>query len=250
MQIGSTGPVNDRRWMLVDENNQFLTLRTVSKLAEIKTSIQGPFLHIYAGSNKILVNTNEDCEQIENVTIWDVNFKAGVENKSINEALSDFMNKTVKLVRYQKESFRDLQLFATDTVKETTFTDDKPILLINKASLADLNSRLASQGFAESLAERFRANIIIEGLPAYKEDEIESLSIQTKNGPLILKNPKLCGRCPVITQDAQTGKVVSKETLATLANYRKKPDSTKVAFGVYLTPAKHGLIQLGDQILF
>ena len=104
LTFDANGPVNDRRWMIVDEQNQFMTLRTVSKLAEIKTSVQGPFLHLYAGSNKILVNHTEECELVEDVTIWGETFKAGIENKSINEALSDFLTKTVKLVRYQSQN--------------------------------------------------------------------------------------------------------------------------------------------------
>ena len=105
MQIGATGPINDRRWMIVDEQNNFLTLRTVSKLAEIKTALQGPFLHLYAGNNKILVDTTQECAITEKVTVWADTFKAGVESHDINEALSDFLSKSVKLVRYQKESF-------------------------------------------------------------------------------------------------------------------------------------------------
>lgn len=246
--LDARGPVNDRRWMLVDENNQFLTLRTLSKLAEIKTSIQGPFLHLYAGANKILVNHTEENEQVEEVTIWGETFKAGIENKSINEALSDFLNKSVKLVRYQKESFRDLGACATDVVKQTMFSDARPLLVTNMSSLAELNNRLEEKNKEPSQMERFRANIIIEGLAAYQEDEAARLVVNTKNGPVVLANPKLCGRCPVITQDVETGKVVSKETLTTLAGYRKKEGSNKIPFGVYFVPETLGTIYLGDSV--
>ena len=92
LKLTAVGPQFDRQWMLVDENNQFLTLRTISKLAEIKTSIQGQFLHLYAGSNKILVDFSSECERLETVTVWGENVQAGIENKSINEALSDFLS--------------------------------------------------------------------------------------------------------------------------------------------------------------
>jgi uncharacterized protein YcbX len=245
LEIVSRGPKHDRQWMIVDENNQFITLRTFAKLAEIKTSVQGSFLHLYTGANKILVNFSEDCEQVEDVTIWGKNLKAGIENKSINEALSDFLSKSVKLVRYQSQSFRDLEEFATPMVKETRFTDSKSVLLTNIGSLNDLNSKLAAQGEAPSLIERFRANIIVEGFSAYEEEAASEIKV----GNIILSNPKLCGRCPIITQDVETGRVTSKSTLQTLAVDRRKPGSSKINFGVYLTPASTGVIRIGDRVL-
>lgn len=243
LEINSRGPAFDRQWMIVDENNQFITLRTFNKLAEIKTSIQGPYLHLYAGSNKILVDFTEECEQVEDVTIWGDTFKGGIENKSINEALSDFLSKTVKLVRYQSQSFRDIGASATSVVKETMFSDSKPLLLANEASLNDLNAKLAAKGEAPSVMERFRANVIVSGIDqAYVEDEAAFVSV----GELKFENPKLCGRCPVITKDVETGEVVSKQTLITLAETRKKEGSSKIPFGVYLTPANTGIIKIGD----
>lgn len=245
LEINSRGPAHDRQWMIVDEDNQFITLRTFNKLAEIKTSIQGPFLHLYAGSNKILVDFTEECEQVEDVTIWGDTFKAGIENKSINEALSDFLSKTVKLVRYQSQSFRDLENAATSVVKETMFSDARPLLLASETSLKDLNQKLAAKGEAPSVMERFRANVIVSGInEAYAEDKAAAVAV----GEVKFENPKLCGRCPVITKDVETGEVVSKQTLITLSETRKIPGSSKIPFGVYLTPASTGIIKIGDTV--
>jgi uncharacterized protein len=245
LTMTSRGPAFDRQWMIVDENNQFMTLRTFAKLAEIKTAVQGPYLHLYAGSNKILVDHTQPCEQVEEVTLWDQTFKAGIENKSINEALSDFLQKTVKLARYQDESFRPLKESAvTSAVKESMFSDSRPLLLTNQNSLQDLNNKLQRSGSSLSQMERFRANVIVKNLPAYAEDQF----INIKIGEVELQNGKLCERCPVITQDVETGKVVSKDTLKTLAGYRKQ-ESNAVAFGTYFTPASIGIIRLGDSIV-
>lgn len=238
--INERGPQYDRQWMIVDDQNKFLTLRTLSKLAEIKTSIQGSFLHLYAGSNKILVNTTEPCDQVEEVTVHNDSLMAGVENKSINEALSDFLERSVKLVRYQKESFRELKEAATSSVKETMFADARPILLVNEASMRDLNSKLSEA----SSFERFRPNIIIDGLPAYAEDNIKEIKI----GDVLFQNPKLCSRCSIVTQNVETGQVVSKETMKILSQERKKLQNNKVYFGVYLTPANTGVIHKGDSV--
>ncbi len=237
MPIGPLGPLHDRQWMLVDVENQFITRRTQPRLAEIITSVQGPFLHLYLNSNKILINHTEDCETIEMVTVWGESFFAGIESRDVNNAISDFLEKSVKLVRYQKQSHRNLNQAGTQTVKEMMFADSRPILLTNENSLHDLNAKLIQA----SRMDRFRSNIIIDGLAAYDEDKIVKVQV----GNVVFENPKLCARCPIVTQDAETGEVVSLETLTTLASYRKV-QGNKVMFGVNLTPANIGIIRIND----
>ena len=193
MPIGSTGPENDRRWMIVDQDNHFITRRTEPRLAEIKTSIQGPYLHLYMGSNKVLIDQTVSCAHVEPVTVWNDTFLAGIETKDINEAISDFLSKTVKLVRYQAQSFRDLKTAATNAVKETMFADSRPVLLTNENSLRHLNTLLTEP----SAMDRFRPNIVIDGPAAFQEDLFQNIQI----GAVKFQNPKLCARCPVITQD-------------------------------------------------
>ncbi|MGZ3726942.1 MAG: MOSC domain-containing protein [Pseudobdellovibrio sp.] len=245
LKIDHRGPVMDRQWVIVDEQNQFQTLRTNSKFAEILTSVDGTNLYLQLGRDLVSVKLHDESKQVEDVTIWGETFKAGIENPVINEALSNFLNKKVKLARYQSQSFRDLGKGATDFVKETMFSDSRPILLVNQASFNDLNQKLADKSYPLSQIQRFRPNIIVEGLEAYEEEAVAEFKI----GNLLLKQPKLCGRCPVVTQEVETGKVVSKETLKVLVEDRKKPDSNKIPFGVYLTPGQQGSIKIGDQVL-
>ena len=244
MQMGDTGPMHDRQWMIVDSLNHFISLRTHPKLAEIKTSLQGPFLHLYLGTNKVLINRTEECDLIEPVTVWGDNFNAGIEAKDVNETLSDFLSESVKLVRYQRQSFRDLKGGATEVVKQTMFADGRPVLLVNENSLSDLNSKLRDQGSEPAVLERFRSNIIVDGLDPFAEDKINEVQI----GEVILSRPKLCARCPIVTQDIETGNVVSKETLKTLAKFRQFGSGSGVMFGLNLTPSKLGLIRINDAV--
>ncbi|MBC7421275.1 MAG: MOSC domain-containing protein [Bdellovibrio sp.] len=243
MQIGPTGPMHDREWMIVDQDNNFLTLRNVAELSQIKTALQGPFLHLYLGNNKILIDTRIESEQIETVTVWKDSFLVGVATKDINEALSDFLCKTVKLVRYQKQSFRDLGAAGTAAVKQVKFADSRPVLLTSEDSLKELNTHLNAQGLAPIHIERFRSNIIISGLPAYAEDKFEKI----KAGEITLQNPRLCTRCVVITQDVENGKVTSKNILKILANTHQV-EGSKVTFGLNLTPQNLGTIRLNDKV--
>ena len=60
---------------------------------------------------------------------------------------------------------------AGDTRAITEFSDGFPILVISRASLADLNSRLPKA----LPMERFRPNLVIDGVGAYDEDRIHEL---------------------------------------------------------------------------
>ncbi len=248
MQIGPTGPKHDREWMIVDDKNKFISLRSNPKLSEIKTALQGPFLHLYAGTNKILINTEEYSSDLEMVTVWTDTFLASVASKDVNEALSDFISQSVKLVRYQKESFRALGAASTSAVKQTMFADSRPILLTNESSIAELSGHLNSQNLMPSVIERFRSNIILSDIPAYAEDYFKEIKI----GEVGFKNPRLCTRCMVVTQDVETGKVVSKETLKVLSETHKpnvhQAEAHKVTFGINLTPSNLGTIHLNDSV--
>ena len=243
MQITKTGPAYDRQFMFVDQDNKFITLRTEPKLSQIQPVIDGQSMTLHFNERSLNIQLDRNSDRIEAVTVWKDTFKAGIESDAVNKVFSEYFGYSTKLVRYQQQSFRDLQTGTTEFVKETMFSDSRPILLTNENSLIDLNAKISlANSTNPSAIERFRSNIIISGLEAFKEDHFKSWKI---NG-LTLNNPKLCGRCPIITQEITTGQVVSNETLTTLAGFRR--DGTKVLFGVYLTPGILGKISVGDQV--
>src|SRR5690606_41787263 len=54
------------------------------------------------------------------------------------------------------------------------FADSFPFLITSQASLDDLNLRLAAKGEQAVIMNRFRPNIVVQGLEAYEEDYISS----------------------------------------------------------------------------
>ena len=77
------------------------------------------------------------------------------------------------------------------------FPDGYPILVCNRSSLDDLNSRLP-----EALPmERFRPSLVLDGLPPFAEDRIASVEI----GPVVLTLVKPCTRCVIPSTDQRTG---------------------------------------------
>ncbi len=128
-----------------------------------------------------------------------------------------------------------------DGIAQAGFVDVAPVLVTNEASLADLNARLD----APVPMNRFRPNIVVEGLDAYAED-----SLATLHGPdLRLVRATHCERCVVTCTDQETGERAS-EPLATLKSYRHRQNGYAggVMFGAYMGVEGTTTIHVGDRL--
>ena len=122
---------------------------------------------------------------------------------------------------------------------QTKFVDTSPVLLTSQASLDDLNQRLASP----VPMNRFRPNLVVTGLPAYAEDQVQRFDFPG----LILETVAPCERCTVTTIDQALG-TMAKEPLRTLSGYRRRtPDyAGGIVFGSYLSASVAGQVAVGD----
>ena len=240
-ELTDRGFKHDRRWMLVDNDNRFLTQREHSQMALIGTSItedgiyvfqkSSPSQHVlipfsYSSGNKIVVN------------IWDDLCDAVAVSDELNEWFSDALSISCKLVHMPDDSLRKVdERFAVTKNEVTSFSDAYPILIISQESLNDLNSRLPH----ELPMNRFRPNIVVEGCEPYEEDTMQHFSI---NG-IDFYGVKLCARCvmPTINQDTAEK---SKEPTRTLYSYRRREHN--VYFGQNVLYHNTGVIKVGDTL--
>ncbi|MBL8303754.1 MAG: MOSC domain-containing protein, partial [Ideonella sp.] len=77
----------------------------------------------------------------------------------------------------------------------------------------------AVAGHAAVGMNRFRPNLVLDGLDAHGEDHLDEITFDTAEGPVRLKLVKPCARCPIPDVDpatAETGHAVTD----TLATYR------------------------------
>ncbi len=158
--------------------------------------------------------------------------------------LSAAIGTDVRVARL-KEIFQrsvPLEEFAIiDGIDQSRFVDVAPILLTNEASLADLNGRL-EDGVP---MERFRPNIVIEGLDAFAEDEVIAL----EGDGWRLVRATHCERCAVTCTDHLTGER-AREPLATLKSYRHRENGYAggVLFGAYMGVEGSATIRVGDTL--
>lgn len=230
----------DRRWMLVDNSNSFLSQREVPQMTLLQVQLSDAGLTVQHKINKgervYIPGSIEKPEELT-VQIWSDKCKAELVSPRLDEWFSDMLSLSCRLVYMPDSSKRRVDTrYATD--KElTNLSDGYPFLIIGQASLNDLNVRLLDP----LPMNRFRPNIVFTGAEPFEEDLMEHFSINN----IQFYGVKPCSRC-VITTINQDNAEKSKEPLKTLAAYRQK--NNKIYFGQNLLHKGEGEIRVGHVI--
>ncbi|MDV7394373.1 MOSC domain-containing protein, partial [Arthrospira platensis SPKY1] len=96
------------------------------------------------------------------------------------------------------------------------FADAYPLLVTTLQTQHTLQSALQDHSLDANL-QRFRANIVLDGLEAHEEDHVSRLALE---GPISIQLAKPCVRCAVPNVDPQTARVDSRIS-QTLSTYRQ-----------------------------
>ena len=221
-----TGLDLDRAWMVVDEHGDMLTQRTLPRLALVQPSLKGGEMVLRAPGMLALHVRLDTVEAATRVRVWDDIVKAYDMGALAAQWFSDFIGRAagpLRLVRFDPEQQRLADPHWTGELQaETAFADGFPLLVANSASLADLNQRLAARGVAAVTMQRFRPNLVLDGLQPYDEDHIDEIGIDTTDGPVRLRLVKPCVRCTIPNVDPATA-ATGHEPGDTLAGYRADP---------------------------
>lgn len=231
----------DRRWLLVDEKNKFLTQREFPQMAKFQINIESENLNIFYNENNIKIPLSTNIEEYSNVKIWGSSVNAKNYTNEINEWFSENLQTKCRLVLMPEESKRAVEpYYAVRKFKDiVSFADAFPFLLIGEKSLTELNKKLENP----VPMNRFRPNFVVSGSAGYEEDSWKKIKI----GNSLFHVVKACSRCNLTTIDQKTGEKTGAEPLRTLASYRNK--NGKVLFGRYLIAENDGEnVKVGDKI--
>ena len=240
--IGDRGFENDRRWMLIDENNRFLSQRELPEMALIKTRIDFERLIVWHNAfpeNLLQISIPHPKNTSIEVSVWDDICKAIICPDEVATWFSRILNFSCRLVYMPTNSHRYVDNRFAKNNEINSFSDDFPITIISQESLNDLNEKME----LPILMNRFRPNIVIEGCRPFEEDKLETFSINGMN----FNCAKPLARCPIPTINQETA-TKSKEPLATLSKFRKRDN--KIYFGQNLLYNGRGIINIGDQLTF
>ncbi len=201
-----TGLDLDRAWMLVDERREFVTQRELPKLALIRPTLRANEVVLRAPGMLALHLALDRVESPLNVCVWDDWVPAWDMGPLAAQWCSDFAGRPLRLVRFDPE-YRRLSERRWTGAHEgvSAFADGFAVLVASTASLAELNRRLQQQGEAAVQMQRFRPNLVLDGIDAHEEDHIDLLEIDTPQGTARLKLVKPCARCSIPGVDPDTG---------------------------------------------
>jgi uncharacterized protein len=223
-RVTPTGLADDRHWMLVRPNGRFVTQRELPRMALIGTVVSDAGLVLTAPGMPALEVPRAAAHAARPVTVWKFDGRGFDCGERAAQWASEFLGTPLSLVAFDASQPRVCSPEWTQGSRATTeFSDGYPILVISRASLADLNSRLPKP----LPMERFRPNLVLEGLEAFDEDRIHEL----RAGDITLRLVKPCTRCSITTTDQQAGAVDGDEPLRTLKSYRFDRELRGVTFG-------------------
>jgi uncharacterized protein len=229
----------DRRWMLIDENNRFLSQRTRAQMALFKLTHAGEgfsITYLPDGSAQFIAYRPLLGPEIA-VSIWDDECTACLISEDLDQWFSEKLDISCRLVYMPDESLRPVSERYARKGEMVSFADAYPILLLGQSSLDFLNHKLAE----EVQVNRFRPNIVFTGAEAHFEDRMAHFTINH----IDFFGVKPCARCKVVGIDQQTAQTYV-EPMKTLARYRSK--NYEVFFGQNLIYEGKGKISVGDHI--
>ena len=239
-EVTDRGLKHDRRWLIINNEEKFITQRTHPQLALIKTKINGNKLilgHKAKDISPLVIPIYHESVEIVLVSIWQDLVEARVVGKYADEWLGDALGVKCRLVYMHDETQRLVdRAFAADN-EIVSFADAYPFMMIGQSSLDDLNSRLK-----EKLPmNRFRPNFVFKGGDPFDEGKWKMIRI----GEIVFNLVKPCSRCVTTTVNQDTAEK-NEEPLKTLSTYRSV--NNKVYFGQNLLHEGNGIIKIGDEI--
>lgn len=240
LTLEARGPRHDREWMVVDSNGRFLTQRTTPRMASLTARLRNGQLELSDDLGAVLL-VEPTSTSSRDVTVWRDTVTATDCGDAAATWLTARLGQPCRLVRMPDSTIRPVDpKYSPRPDAHTTFADAYPVLLTNAASLDDLNTNLP----APLGMERFRANVVISGAPAWAEDEWRAVTL----GSITFDLVKPCARCVVITTDQRTGEQPNGSApLSTLARLRTLQPFGAI-FGQNAVHRSTGTLRVGDEL--
>lgn len=213
--LSREGLAHDREWMIVDAQGRFVSQRELPALARIAVALNDDSLLLStAGHPPLRVPYHQPDAGRRPVQVWGDHTQAIDCGRTAAQWLSGVLNHPVGLVRFAPDLQRPCDpAWVGPGEARVHFADAFPLLILARESVADLGRRM---GHPDLAWQRFRPNVLIEGVEPYEEDLLESLETDA----VALRLVKPCTRCSVPSVDPVLGVPTSIDPLTTLLGYR------------------------------
>ncbi len=237
-----TGFEYDRVWMVIDAQGTFVSQRELPRMALVKPTLRASDLVLRAPGMLALHLLLDTVEAACKVRVWGETVAAFDMGDLAAQWFSDFLGRPLRLARFDPQLLerRADAAWAGAAEAPTAFVDQFPLMVASTASLAELNRRLIAAGHDAVTMRRFRPNIVLDGLSEpHGEDFLDELTIDSPDGPVLLKLTRPCTRCSIPDIDPDSA-AIDHRVNDTLAQYR-----ANARMGGALTFGRHAVIVAG-----
>ena len=239
-QVKNAGLCDDRRYMLVKPDGEFITGRKHPNLTLVTAKlIENGAWHLSHPevSNDFIIDLSSFSSNYTEVTVWDSPVNAQPAQEDVNAWFSEIAGEIVKLVCFGERSERFTKRRPEVPVG---FADGYPFLLTTESSLDELNRTCLE----DIKMAQFRPNLVIKGNQPFEEDSWKRIRI----GEVEFENVKPCDRCIFTTLNPITAQRSKKgEPLKTLAKFRLLGKES-ITFGLNMIALNTGVINIDDKV--
>ena len=241
--VEERGLQNDRRWMLVDANDGFMTQRQYPQMALVHVELNEAGLELWHKTKpelgRVQVPSQPQTDHQIKTDIWGDEVAVTEASLVASTWLSEALGVPCRLMYQSDSSPRLADQDYTNLPHNVSLADGFPYLILGQSTLEDLNSRLNEP---VEMA-RFRPNLVFSGSQAYEEDNWFEFEIGTAK----FLGVKPCARCVMTTVNPEIGVKLGNEPLKTLSTYRQK--NNKIYFGQNTMAVSIGAtISVGDEV--
>lgn len=238
--LQAAGLEHDRRWMLLDDKGRMATQRRFSSMAQIRVAIEPDTLLVTAPGmpDLALPLPDERGQEALAVPTWHGRTWGVAVGEHADRWFGRYLGTSCRLLRMPDAAHRLPDSSFAAKNDRVSFADAFPLSLLNEASLADLNTRLRKK----IPIERFRPNLVVDGLEPFEEDGWEKIKV----GYASFRVAEPCPRCSVIAVDQGTGERTGTEPLRALAGYRW--GESGLLFGANLIPDNSAALLRGSNV--
>ncbi len=235
IKFSSSGPVDDRRYMLVDQNNRFLTQRSHAILSQFQlTKVASGWQVFSPDGDSIVIQSQDSTERTLQTKVWKTEISVREKSKLVSSWFSNHLDELVRLVEFEDLESRFSNVNGHQV--PLAFADGYPLLICNDQSLAWLSEQV---GCALSIS-RFRPNVVIS-LASNDEYKLVSLASDT-HASIQIAEP--CVRCNIPAIEPKTS-VYQKELHQKMK--RALMQNNKVIFGVNAAAVNVCVLRVGDE---
>lgn len=216
--------------MVTDENGRFLTQRTHPTLARLQARPTTEALELsHPAAGSIVIPRLDPFASFSAPRVTAQVWKRSMQALDCGDAAAHFVSRVLE---------RPARLLTAD---QDSFPDGFPLLVCSTSSLQDLIKRVG----AELPMNRFRPNVVIDGLSPWAEDRLLGLRI----GEIVLRMTKPCTRCVITSLDQDSGDS-GVDPLPTLRRFRFDAQWGGVTFGqnARVDTGVGGWLSVGDHI--